>query len=410
MIENFLNEILGKYSVSDSFSKGIREKYRKNLEFTLSQKYNLKPKIRYGGSLSKGTANTNSCDIDLLCYLPADEQLSIEGIFKTAEESLSKSGYIFQTKNSAICVKGIFGQEDWPMTVDVVPGKYTSNEGNKDVYLWCNRDKCRLKSNPELQIDKVKNSNSKDVIRLIKLFRTFNVFSFKSFFLENFAIDVVEPDFSNDDSIMDKIVKFCSHWDEIGRVKIYDPANKDNDIMQIHDEAEFSIIREKIHFLYEALMTNNEETIRGCFLGNPVSIERGYLVNAKSHSPRLEICENRFYFITLNGYIVKENKSIQFSSNTILKKEECLKFVIKVPNSIQVKNVKLIVSNAGFEANKKGFPRGNEEQTEIDKTSVTKTFYRKEETSYYGNHVVQAIVYSKTGGTFLSDYLIVRVR
>jgi len=411
MIETFFNDILDKYSVSDSFAKEVREKYRNDLEESLSKNYSLTPKYRYGGSLSKGTANTNSCDIDLLCYLPSDETLSVEDIYKTAEESLRDSNYYFQSKNSAICVKGKNNEKPWEMTVDVVPGKYTSNEDNKDVYLWCNRDRCRLKSNPELQIEKVRNSDSKDVIRLIKLYRTFNSFIFKSFFLENFAIDVIEPEFVNEDSIMDKLVKFCKRWEDIGKLKIYDPANADNDIMTIHSEYEFSLIRERIHNLYEALMTNNEETIKKCFLGDSYSLDDAYIANAKSHSPLLHVKGGLIpFYISLRGYIVKENTLTSFSSNSIINKQEELKFIISIPSSIQVKDVKLVVSNAGYEAYKSKCPRGNAEDTKKESKDGFYSFYRFETTLYYGNHVVQALVHSTSGNTYLSDYLIVRVR
>ena len=134
-----------------------------------------------------------------------------------------------------------------------------------------------------MQINKVKKSNSKEIIRLIKLYREFNNFKFKSFYLEIFAIDVVEPEFVAGDNIYDKLVKFCSHYNEIGKTKIYDPANSANDINKIHDEYEFSLIRNYIEKLYRALLTNDEETIKNCILNKPYDIEKGFLNNAKSH-------------------------------------------------------------------------------------------------------------------------------
>ncbi len=176
MVNEALKQMLEKFHVTHEFAKNVREEYRENLEKNISELFNEKPNFRYGGSLAKGTANTNSCDIDLLCYMNSDFELSVSDIFNTIKNGLQKCGYIIESKNSAICVKGTNSEGIWDMTVNVVPGKYTSNEDNKDVYLWCDKDNCRLKSNPELQINKVKNSNSKDVIRLLKIFREYNNF------------------------------------------------------------------------------------------------------------------------------------------------------------------------------------------------------------------------------------------
>ena len=188
MVVEELNRLLNEHRVNKDFREEVKEGYRLPLQEVINTKFEAKPNYRYGGSLAKGTPNSNSCDIDLLCYVDSDCGLSVENVYNNVKDALSNSNYIFQCKNSAICVTGEKFETPWEITVDVVPGKYTSNEDNKDVYLWCNKDKKRLKSNPEIQINKVKNSNMKDVIRIIKLYRSFHNFKFKSFFLEIFAI------------------------------------------------------------------------------------------------------------------------------------------------------------------------------------------------------------------------------
>ena len=74
-----------------------------------------------------------------------------------------------------------------------------------------------LKTNPEKQINKVKQSLSKDVIRIIKLFRDRNNFKFKSFFLEIFCIDVIEPLYDESDDLFNKVFHFCKHYNDIGK-------------------------------------------------------------------------------------------------------------------------------------------------------------------------------------------------
>lgn len=415
MVLDCLNNLLVEYRVDRDFSLEIKTGYRSPLEKDLNNYYDEKPNYKYGGSLAKTTANSNSCDIDLLCYFDSENTDSLELIYNKTIEALRSASYLFKTKNSAICVYGKIGEQKWNTTVDVVPGKYTSNEDNKDVYLWCNRDKCRLKSNPELQINKVKKSNSKEIIRLIKLYREFNNFKFKSFYLEIFAIDVVEPEFVAGDNIYDKLVKFCSHYNEIGKTKIYDPANSANDINKIHDEYEFSLIRNYIEKLYRALLTNDEETIKNCILNKPYDIEKGFLNNAKSHFefkggltyPLVPY----FNVININGFYRFNDSWQRFDSSTILRKSYNLKFEINVaPNFQNGAVVKLIVSNSGYEALKNNCLRGKAEPTEIAYRANNKYYYRDETTSYYGNHCVQAFVKLSNGKTYYSDILVVKVR
>lgn len=411
MVNIFLKKVLDEFHVTQEFAKNVREEYREDLEKNISAMFSEKPNFRYGGSIAKGTANTNSCDIDLLCYMNSDCELSVEDIFRTIENGLPKFGYIIKAKNSAICVMGTSNEGLWDMTVDVVPGKYTSNEDNKDVYLWCNRDKCRLKSNPELQINKVKNSNSKDVIRLLKIFRGYNNFKFKSFFLELFAIDIVESEYNVEDSLYDKIIKFCKKANKIGISEIYDPANANNNIMNIHSEYEFSVIRNKINELYEALMTNDKATIKNCLLGNEYSIDQGYLTNAKEHSKYLNILStSNIYGISLECYFNEDNYFSQINSNQVISKQKHIKFIVKVPVSFQILSIQLIISNAGYESYKNNCLRGDtENMKKSNGGSYTYEYYRSEYTSYYGKHVVQVMLKTTSGRTYYSKYFIVNV-
>lgn len=411
MVEDILTDLLEQYKVDRDFSKEVKEGFRLPLQDSINKIFGIKPHYRYGGSLAKQTANTNSCDIDLLCYFDSDYAKSLEDIYEETRKALHNDYYQYECKNSAITVYGRLGEE-WETSVDIVPGKYTSNDDNKDVYLWCRKDKKRLKSNPEIQIGKVLQSDCKEVIRLLKLFRSFNNFKFKSFYLEIFVIDVVSKEFDEKDTIYDKLVKCCRHYSDIGIVKIYDPANRDNDINTIHSDDEFELIRDKIKYLYEILLTNHDKAIRECIIGKNPDVDNAYLLNAKSHSRSLNISKESlplYGMFTLRGFYFDQGVWREFSSNKLLKKKMELKFEITINyTNIQIKSVKLIVSNAGYEAMYANALRGQEENTEYNKNK--RTYERKETTSYYGNHFVQAMVTLQNGKRYHSSLLIVRVR
>lgn len=402
MINEFLNDILYNNKIDKDFSEEVKYGFKLPLQGVINQKFEQqKPNYRYGGSLAKGTANINDCDIDLLCYLPSDCDLSVKDIYNTVEDSLKNSDYIYESKNSAIRVSGE-NNEVWDISVDLVPGKYTSSD-NKDVYLWCNKTKNKLLSNPEIQINKVKESNIKDVIRFIKYFRTFKNFKFKSFFLEIFAIDIVEPTINDEDNLYDKLIKFCKHFNEIGKTKIYDPANKHgNNIMNIHSEGEFQIIRDNIKELYDVLLTNNEQIIKDYFEHKLVNYEDAYKENSRFQSQALSWqTSNPIILLTCTN-----ESGVEYNESHIFKKGERFYFNIKFPSSLPLHDVKIIVSNSGYEAAKANCLRGTEEYAD----KINKNFYRRKETSSYnGYHFVQAKGYDSMRRPYYSRIFVVHI-
>ncbi len=405
MIVDELNKILNENSVKNDYRAELKEDYRVPLESVLRSAFDgINPHIIYGGSLAKGTPNRNSCDMDLLCYFPADCALSVESIYNGIAKALTDAHYWIEKKNSAICVKGDYNNYKWDISVDVVPGKYTQNENNEDVFLWCNRDRCRLKSNPEKQIGYVKNSKYKDLIRLVKLYRDNRNFKFKSFYLEIFVIDYIgENELEDNDTIYDQLVKFSSHFSDIGKVSLFDPANSNNNISDIHDDYENIIIRNQIKDLYDALLTNDERTIISIMNGESVDLNKAYEHDAISHSSALRLNMGQAnVIITCN-----DEKGNSILSSQIIPKNVDLRFdVMCLGCYVEIESVHLIISNAGYESI--CCPRGKEETTEFDR--YRRVYWRKETTLYNGNHYVQAIVRLKNKRTYYSMPFIVKIR
>lgn len=336
--------------------------------------------------------------LNSICQLKA----SIKKIFALLESN----GFYLNPKNSAISVYGDKTNGKWESTVDVVPGKYTSKDDNKDAYLWCNKTKSRLKSNPEIQISKVKQSKMREVIMFIKYYTQTHNFKFKSFFLEIFAIDVVQPKISEKDNLYDMLVKFCSSFDLIGKIQIYDPANSSNNIMDIHSSNEFDIIRKRIKELYKVLLTNNELSIVD-FLTNKATVDydRCYEQDALSHSQQLKLYRNHIFEITCtlpNNKILYSNKTV--AKDQLLCFSISLNFFCGIQNKIE--EVKFVVSNAGYEA--RNDLRGGT-RSPTDCNYQLGIFEIKETTRYNGNHYVQAIVDTHYQ-TYYSKPFIVRIR
>jgi tRNA nucleotidyltransferase (CCA-adding enzyme) len=98
---NYINKILDDNKPSVSEIKDIRDGYREQVEGDLKNFFESNINFRYGGSLAKGTANRESCDIDLLCYFDYTSQISIENIYSSVAKIL-ENNYICQQKNRAI--------------------------------------------------------------------------------------------------------------------------------------------------------------------------------------------------------------------------------------------------------------------------------------------------------------------
>lgn len=400
-----LKELVDKIRINRDAKTEMLDEYKVPLEQIIRTKFkNIN--ILYGGSLAKGTAIKNKSDVDLLCYLDSKSDLSVETCYNEMLTLLETNGFYIKQKNSAINVYGDKVNGQWETTVDVVPGKYTSNDDNKDVYLWCNKTKSRLKSNPEIQINKVKQSKMREVIMLIKYYTQTHYFKFKSFYLEIFAIDVVQPKISENDNLFDMLVKFCSFFNLIGTTQIHDPANSNNDIMNIHSQNEFEVIRKKIKELYKILLTNNTICIVDFLVRNAaVNCDQCYEQDALSHSQQLNLYSNYIFEITCT----LSNGKILCSNETIVKEQLlCFTIFLNFFNRFQnkIEEVKFIVSNAGYEA--RGDLRGGSRfPTNCDYRLGL--FEIEETTRYNGNHYVQAVVITRYH-TYYSKPFIVRIR
>lgn len=98
MVNKNLLDLLKKFQVDRDFSTEIREGYRNPLEENITSYLTEKPNYRYGGSLAKGTANTNSCDIDLLCYMDSDSLYSVHEVYEEIANSLESNNFIIEKK------------------------------------------------------------------------------------------------------------------------------------------------------------------------------------------------------------------------------------------------------------------------------------------------------------------------
>lgn len=413
LTDAIFKELLSKHQIRDGLWEHFENAIRDPIESAINEGFDAKPNYRYGGSLAKRTANKDSCDIDLLVYFDSETQLSVRDIYNGIASALTKAGYLIQKKNSAILVCGKDYKIWEDITVDVVPGKYSSGGDEKDVYLYCNKDDSRLKSNPEKQIKKIQSSKMKDVVRIIKILKKTHNFAFKSFFLEIFAVDVVEPCLNGNSSLVEKLIEFSKHYSEIGITKIYDPANPNgNNIMDIHSNSEFFTIREFIKNLYEVLLTDDEQlvinylTSKSSINDLETRIAEAYQKNAKQHSNLLNY-QIRSPLLSLSCHIKGTSTNVQ--SGDTVDKETYLRFEINKSSFYSGYDFKFVISNAGYEARIANQLRGSCEESNVE-ISPASRLIREEHTTYNGNHYVQVVGFKAGSPTLYSSLFVVKVR
>ena len=416
LTDQFFKDVLSNYQISPNLWEFFRDELREPIENAITAHFIEKPKFQYGGSLAKGTANSNSCDVDLLVYFDSDCLLSVANIYNEVVLALSKAHFLFEKKNSAISVYGKDGANWEGISVDVVPGKYSSAGDEKDVYLYCHKDGSRLKSNPEKQINKIKVSSFKPVIRLIKLLRHTHGFKFKSFFLELFAVDIVEANLPDNISLTEKTIQFAKKFSEIGVTKVYDPANPNgNDIMSIHTEEEFKIIRDAIKEFYEVLLTDDENLVKDYLIKSEVRlaiqdrIDFAYQKSAKSHSSFLRVQIGHCGSPCLSMACRIKGTEKYLYDKDIIDKGVHLRFEVIKSSYYEGYNFNFIISNAGYEARMAGQPRGGAEPPDKSISDPYK-FIKEEHTAYNGNHYVQAIATCPGKESLYSAPFIVRIR
>jgi hypothetical protein len=411
-MRNYLNSLLDEARVTSNERQENAEVID-DIKKVLGNKFDSTVYFRRGGSLAKNTANIYDADIDLLCYLHDSTGMSLENIYDVAYDELSKI-YVVNKKNNAIEITGKLNDYKWDYRVDVVPGKYVNYAESYDVYLWCNRDKRRLKTNPDKQISKIRKYEHKDVIRLCKIFRHLLNFQFKSFILELFIVDVTN--FNEEDDIIDKIIKVCQSINDLGSVKLYDPANSNNDLSKVLSEFDIMIIKDNFKKIYEALLTDNPKAVSDILNRNTINFEEYYLENARLHSSLFnKIYRNLLPYtspisIEAKKYDKLYKTQIGISNGEKLKKHTKIRFTANVSHHLKIVNIEWLICNAGYEARKAKQLRGdNLERSNDEEDIIQISKNRYEHTAFAGVHFVIAIVTDTSGQKHYSNPFKVRV-
>ncbi len=217
-------------------------KYRKDIETTLLGHFSRPiPSIRWGGSVAKRTMIMEAYDGDMTCYFPheAESGSNLEEIYENVDQVLREE-YEVERKGSALRIKDPSMKESkgfaQDLHIDVVPGRYTSEE-EEDVFLHrTTGDKQRLKTNLQVHVDHIRNSGVTSAIRLMKLWNVRNQVAAKTFVLELLVVKLLKQKSTGDlaTQLRHLWTEFRDNADDLA---VEDPANPTgNDLKPVLDE------------------------------------------------------------------------------------------------------------------------------------------------------------------------------
>lgn len=236
-VEAYLEKVLVRETLAPDGPelKGLRET-RDEVKSLLVGEYGSEARIREAGSKAKGTMVQSSYDLDLTVYFERDSDVAgttIKEIYEDVERVL-KTAYHTQRKGPAIRLLNANEKRD--LHVDVVPGRFVEGK-NGDVFLYpSSTDKERLKTNLDVHVAYIRNSEVLDSIRLLKVWRDRHGVTIKTFALELLAVKFLKEHWDRPlaDQLLHVWSEFVQRRDEL---TIEDPANSGNDLSSLLNEA-----------------------------------------------------------------------------------------------------------------------------------------------------------------------------
>ncbi len=237
--DQYLRNVLSQQRLTSEELDELRA-HRADVQTVLEDHFSeSNPDIRYAGSYKKKTMIRDAYDLDVACYFGHEDTAAgqnLREIYDACAEALTES-YHLQRKRSALRVmeKGaLVSRTDF--RIDVVPGRYTNDERSDAFLHQEGGGKTRLKTNLQVHVKHIRDSGVRDAIKLLKLWRYQRSIQIKTFVLELLAVDLLK---------YRKAAKLSTQFrhvltecrDHPDRLHVEDPANSNNDLKPLLDEA-----------------------------------------------------------------------------------------------------------------------------------------------------------------------------
>ncbi|CAG0954446.1 hypothetical protein FLAV_00366 [Flavobacteriales bacterium] len=234
------------------------------------------------GSYKKKTAVNIKFDIDLVIPFKKNGADTLETIFTEIfnyfdQDYRKKDSTLIGVNKQKVSIGLEFMVDGQILYLDIVPGREVNDyEKDGDLNLYVNdtmgliqKASC-IKSNIQKQIEKIRdNSEARDGIKLLKVWKRRNNINVKSFFLELISIKAIEDHkgtVPNDNwNKLKYILEFIR--DNVETVSLVDPGNSNNVVSDALEDFEKKNISENIKWMLQDI-ENNDSSIERHFPKN----------------------------------------------------------------------------------------------------------------------------------------------
>jgi hypothetical protein len=264
--KDYLQDVLESHKMSNI--EGLIEKYqirRSQIKEFLEKRYitNIYAPIN-SGSFAKHTAINSKFDLDLAVPFKRSSFTTIsemfDDVYECLNEEFSNIANIRKQKVS-IGIEFIHDSENDIVSLDIVPGRELNIDQyaiNKNINLYVNSrfgeisEKTYIQTNIQAQIDHIKaKENERRIIRLLKIWKSSNNESYKSFLFELIVIRAFK-----DESISGNLwyqLKTVMEYIEKNVAKsgftLNDPGNSNNNVMLTLDQNDKDILSHKMNVI-----------------------------------------------------------------------------------------------------------------------------------------------------------------
>jgi len=238
-----IEELLDKYKEK---RKEVKEAIEENYKDKIYNPIN-------SGSYAKHTAINIKFDLDIVVPFKRDSFDTLEEMFSDIYDFLyEKYKNVAEVRKQKVSIGIVFDADDDgdEINIDVVPGR----ELNQDQYtddnnlnLYVNSQyglldkKTYIQTNIQAQIDHIKGkSNERSIIRLLKIWKTTNNETYKSFFLELITIKAFDKE-DITGNLWEKLKSVMEYIrDNITKdnFTLKDPGNSNNDVADTLNDTE----------------------------------------------------------------------------------------------------------------------------------------------------------------------------
>ncbi|MBA3068123.1 MAG: hypothetical protein FP825_06570 [Hyphomonas sp.] len=188
--------------------------------------------IRYAGSRAKHTMIKAEYDLDIVAYFNHDSTIAgrtLKEIYWNVSNALRDSYEVTPNRSSLRLFSAAFSRAQYPLQIDVVPGKFQNNENYDCSLHQTTGDKDWLKTNLETHIDWIRQSNAREALKLMKIARVT-----QGLLIRQFPLDLIVIRVLRDKQHLPLADQFVHVLTEISTstvpIRVYDPANSENDL------------------------------------------------------------------------------------------------------------------------------------------------------------------------------------